>query len=344
MKAAVLHEHGGPEKFVFEDHADPELSGGEALIEVRACALNHVDIWMREGGGAYPVVLPRIIGVDGAGIVKEVKSGVRKVKPGDRVCTSVPISCGICAHCLSGNDNLCVNVSMPGVKRDGTYAQYLNFPERCLHVIPDNLSFAEAAAIPTVFLTSWHMLVTRAALRACETVLIHAAGSGIGTAAVQIAAFLNARVIATAGTDEKVKRALALGADYGINYNSTDFLEEVKTLTNGEGVDVVFEHVGPATWRKSLESLKKGGRLVTCGATTGPEVAMTLRVVFSRQLTILGSFAGNKYEMETMMPLFRDGRLKPVVDRILPLSDVRKAHELMDSRSLFGKIILEPWA
>lgn len=342
MKAAVLHEHGGADKFIYEDHPDPVISDSEVLVEVKACALNHVDIWMREGTGAYPVELPRVIGVDGAGVVKETGSGVAKFKAGDRVCTSVPITCGVCHACLSGDDNLCTNVSMLGVKRDGTYAQYLNIPQRCIHIIPDELSFTDAAAIPTVFLTSWHMLITRAHLQPGETVLIQAAGSGIGTAAVQIAKFLNARIIVTAGTDEKVQKALELGADEGVNYNKKDFLEEVQKLTGGDGVDVVYEHVGPAVWEKSVQALKKGGRLVTCGATTGPEVSLALRMLFARQLTLLGSFAGTKAELETMLPFFGDGTLKAVVDSVMPLKDVIKAHELMDNRNLFGKIVLEP--
>ena len=342
MKAAVLHEHGGADKFSYEDHPDPSISDGEVLIKVKACSLNHVDIWMREGTGAYPVKLPRVIGVDGAGIVKEIGRGVSKVKTGDRVCTSVPVTCGVCRACLSGNDNLCTDVHMLGVQRDGTYAQYLGIPQRCVHSIPDELSFTDAAAIPTVFVTSWHMLVTRAHLQPGETVLIQAAGSGIGTAAVQIAKFLNARIIVTAGTDEKVQKALELGADEGINYKKKDFLEEVHKLTGGEGVDVVYEHVGPAVWDKSVQALKKGGRLVTCGATTGPEVTLALRLLFARQLTLLGSFAGTKSELESMLPLFGDGRLKAVIDRVMSLSEVVKAHELMDNRNLFGKIVLEP--
>lgn len=342
MKAAVLHVHGGAENLLYEDYPDPKISDTDVLLEVKAASLNHVDIWIREGTGAYALPLPHIIGADGAGIVREVGKCVRKVKPGDRVCTSVIMGCGVCPACISANENLCSNMKFLGVNINGTYAQYLSLPEGNVHKIPNELSFTDAAAIPVVFMTAWHMLVTRAQLRAGETVLIHAGGSGIGTAAIQIAKFLNARAIITAGTDEKVQKALALSADEGINYTTKDFLEEVKCLTDGRGVDVVFEHVGPATWEKSLQALTKNGRLVTCGATTGPKVELNLRFLFSRHLTVMGSYTGTKFELESMMPLFKDGTLKAVVDRVLPLREVVQAHRLMDTRNVFGKIVLEP--
>lgn len=343
MKAAVLHEHGGAEKIIYEDYPDPKISDNDVLLEVKAASLNHVDIWIREGTGAYTLPLPHIIGADGSGIVREVGKCVRKVKPGDRVCTSVIVGCGICLACLSASENLCTNMKFLGVNINGTYAQYLSLPEANVHKIPDELPFTDAAAIPVVFMTAWHMLVTRARLKAGETVLIHAGGSGIGTAAIQIAKFLNARTIVTAGNDEKVQKALDLGANEGINYTTTDFLEEVLYLTDGRGVDVVFEHVGPATWEKSLQALTKNGRLVTCGATTGPKVELNLRFLFSRHLTVMGSYTGTKFELESMMPLFKDKTLKAVVDRILPLKEVVQAHKLMDTRNVFGKIVLDPW-
>jgi NADPH:quinone reductase-like Zn-dependent oxidoreductase len=344
MKAVVLHEHGGAEKLIYEDFPDPRIGDDEVLVEVKAAGLNHVDIWIREGSGAYASSMPHIVGVDGAGIIREAGKCVRKVKPGDRVCTSGVIGCGVCSACLSGNENLCNNTKLIGAKINGTYAQYVSLPGNNVHKIPDELSFPDAASIPVVFMTAWHMLVSRAQLRAGETVLIHAAGSGIGSAAVQIAKFLNANVIVTAGTDEKVGKALKLGADSGINYNKKDFLEEVKNFTDGRGVDVVFEHVGPATWEKSLQSLVKNGRLVTCGDLTGPKVELTLRFIFARHLTILGSFSGTGVELESMLPLFKNGKLRAVVDTILPLKEAVRAHKLMESRNVFGKIVLEPWA
>jgi NADPH:quinone reductase-like Zn-dependent oxidoreductase len=307
---------------------------------VRACALNHLDLWVRSGLPGIKIPLPHILGNDVAGVVREVGELVTWVKTGDEVMVQPGVSCGHCAECLAGRDNMCPEYDIIGSGRDGGYAELLVVPGVNVIPKPKNLTWPEAAALPLVTLTAWHMLISQAKLQPGEEVLVHAAGSGVGSLGIQIAKLFGARVIATAGSDDKLSKARELGADETINYTNDDWPKEVRRLTNRRGVDVVFEHTGAATWPGSLVSLKKGGRLVTCGATSGFDARTDLRQVFYRHLTILGSMMGSKAELLAAMKFIEAGRIRAVVDRTLPLAEARQAHELMEDRAQFGKLVL----
>ncbi len=342
MKAVRFHEHGGPEVLRYEDVPDPQIQANEVLVRVRACAMNHLDLWLRQGYPGRQIPLPRIVGSDIAGEVAAVGALVTKVKRGDRVLVAPGYSCGLCRQCLEGRDNLCRQYSIFGVLRNGGYAELASVPEVNAIPIPGDFSFDEAAAVPLVFLTAWHMLLDRAGLRAGEEVLILGAGSGVGSAAIQIAKLFHARVIATAGSDQKLAKARDLGADEVINHSTQDIHQEVKRLTEKRGVDVVFEHVGAATWEKSMMGLAPGGRLVTCGATTGADVRIELRYLFGRQLSVLGSYMGSKAELLQVLQFVFRRQLKPVIDTSFPLREAQAAHRRMEQRELFGKILLHP--
>jgi NADPH:quinone reductase-like Zn-dependent oxidoreductase len=342
MKAVIFSQHGGPEVLQFTDVADPKIKANEVLVEVRACALNHLDVWVRGGLPGIKIPLPHILGNDVAGVVREVGELVTWAKPGAEVMIQPGVSCGHCVECLSGRDNMCLEYDIIGSVRDGGYAELLSVPGVNVIPKPGNLSWPEAAALPLVTLTAWHMLVTQARVQPGEDVLVHAAGSGVGSLGIQIAKLFGARVIATASSDEKLAKARELGADETVNYTRDDWPKEVRRLTSGRGVDVVFEHTGEATWPGSLVSLKKGGRLVTCGATSGFDARTDLRQVFYRHLTILGSMMGSKAELLAAMKFIESGRIRAVVDRTLPLAEARKAHELMEDRAQFGKLVLLP--
>lgn len=340
MKAVIFHEFGGPDKLVYEDVAEPTIGKDEVLVRVKACSINHLDIWVRGGIPAYKISLPHISGCDVAGIVEKTGEGVQNINAGERVIIAPGLSCFRCSYCLSGHDNLCTSYRIIGAGTDGGYAEYTKAPARNIISIPERLSFEEAAAFPLVFLTAWHMLITRCSLRPGQAVLVHAAGSGVGSAAIQVARLAGAKVIATAGSDEKLEKAVKIGAEHVINYTKEDFSKRAHELTAGRGVDIVFEHVGPQTWEKSILSLAKNGKIVTCGATSGPEAKTDLRYIFSRQLTILGSIMGTRGELIEITRLMGDGKLKAVIDSVHPLKEARKAQELMLSRGIFGKLIL----
>ena len=341
MKAILFHQHGGPEVLQFTDVPDPEPRPTEVLVRVRACALNHLDLWVRGGLPNVPIPLPHIPGSDVAGEIAKIGSEVTTVRVGQKVVLAPGVTCGKCAACISGQDNRCRQFTNLGYMIDGGCAEFVRVPEvNCLSC-PENLSFEQAAAIPLVFQTAWHMLIARAQLQPGEDVLVLGAGSGVGTAAIQIAKFFGARVIATAGSDEKLQKARELGADHGINHKSQKIRDEVRRITNKRGVDVVFEHVGTATWDDSLASLALAGRLVTCGATTGHDAKIDLRFLFSRQLSLLGSYMGVKSELHTVMKLVAASRLKPVVDRTFPLAEAAAAHAYLESAQQFGKVVLK---
>lgn len=342
MKAVVIHEHGDLEKLHLEEVETPSPGPDEVLVQVKACALNHLDIWVRRGVPGQRMPLPIIPGSDIAGVVKKAGSFVRGLKPGDRVVISPGISCGRCTPCLMGRDNLCASYSIIGENRNGGCAEFVCVPGVNVIPIPGKLTFDEAAAIPLVFLTAWHMLVTRANLRPGEDVLIHAAGSGVSSAGIQIARLLGARVIVTAGSDAKLKKARELGADETINYKKLDFFEELKRITLRRGVDVILDHIGADTWSKNIRSLRMGGRLVICGVTSGFEVATDIRYIFFRRLSILGSTMGTRGELLQVMDLIDRGKLKPVIDAVYPLSEIGAAHRRMQERKGFGKIVLNP--
>lgn len=342
MRAVRVHQHGGPEVLQLEDLPVPEPGPGQVRVRLRAAAMNHLDLWVRKGIPGVRFPLPLTLGSDGAGVVEAVGPGVRSARPGDDVVLNPGVSCGACALCLRGRDNLCRDYAILGEHRDGTDAEFVVVPEANLLPKPARLSFEEAAAFPLVFLTAWNMLVTRARVRPGEDVLVWGAGSGVGSAAIQIAKAHHARVIAVAGDDGKLARARELGADEGINHRTQDVLEEVRRLTNRRGVDVVFEHVGQATWDVSLKVLARGGRLVTCGATSGPVAETDIRYVFGRALTIHGTWMGGKAELYELLPLIEQGTLRPVVDRVFALSEVRDAHAYLEAGQHFGKVVLVP--
>ena len=341
MRAVVFHEHGGPEVLRPEERPEPRIRANEVLVEVRACALNHLDVWAREGLPGVEIPLPHILGNDVAGVVREVGEVVDWVRPGEEVLLQPGVSCGHCRECLRGADNLCPVYDILGYRRDGGYAELVAAPAVNVVRKPEGLAWAEAAALPLTLLTAWHMLVTRAKLQPGEDVLVHAAGSGVGSVGIQVARLRGARVIATAGTEEKLEKARALGAHDVVDYTREDWPKEVRRLTGKAGVDVVFEHTGAATWPGSIQSLKKDGRLVTCGATSGYDARTDLRQVFYRHLTLLGSFMGSKAELLDAMKFVERGQIRAVVDRTLPLAEARRAHELMGDRAQFGKLVLE---
>jgi len=340
MKAVRFHQHGGPEVLRYEDTPDPTLNPGEVLVRVRACALNRLDVWERIGLPGVKISMPHISGSDVAGEV--VAAMAADVVVGQRVMLQAGMSCGRCQACLSGRDNECARYEVLGyLNHAGGYAEFVRVPAQNLVPLPDNIDFIRAAAFPLTFVTAWHMLMTRARLRRGEDVLVLAAGSGVGQAAIQIARLHGARVFATAGSEQKLERARALGAAEVIHHHKQDIADEIRRLTNRRGVDVVIEHVGEATWPRSVRSLARGGRLVTCGATTGANGGIDLRVLFAKQLTLLGSYMGTKGELLEAARFFFTGQLTPVVDRTYPLADAAAAQMRLERSEQFGKIVLE---
>lgn len=340
MKAIRFYEHGGPEVLKYEDAPQPTLRSSDVLVRVRACALNHLDLWVRGGLPGVPIPLPHIPGSDVAGEVAQIGADVTTVKVGQKVVLAPGVSCGKCPACLSDHDNRCREFTNLGFMIDGGCAEFVRCPEINCLPYPENLSFVEAASIPLVFQTAWHMLIARAELQPAEDVLILGAGSGVGSAGIQVAKFFGARVIATGGNDQKLAKARELGADFTINHRTQKIRDEVRRITSKRGVDVVFEHVGTATWEDSVTSLAPGGRLVTCGATTGYDAKIDLRFLFTRQLSLLGSYMGAKSELQTVMKLVAAGRFKPVVDRVFPLAEAVDAHKYLEAGSQFGKVVL----
>ncbi len=338
MKAVRIHQFGGPEVLAYEDIADPQSRKDQVLVRVKACALNHLDVWVRKG--LPGVKLPHILGSDIAGEIAQVGEYVTGFKPGQRVLLAPMHFCGHCAPCVAGLQDQCREFTVLGNGVDGGNCDLIAAPAANVIPIPDSLDFNQAASVPLVFVTAWHMLVGRAKVRPGETVLILGASSGVGIAAIQIAKMFHCRVITTAGDESKLEKARALGADHGINHYQQKISEEVRKITDKQGVDIVVEHVGAATWDESMKSLKTGGTLVTCGATTGPNVALDLRHLFARQLTLLGSYMGTMGELHEVLQHVFAGWLRPVVDRVFPLSEVRAAHECLENSQMFGKIVL----
>ncbi len=341
MRAIVFERHGGPEVLTYVEAKEPTVGPNDVLVRVRACALNRLDLWVRGGLPNVAIPLPHIPGSDVAGEIAKTGSEVKGVRVGQKVVLAPGVACGRCAACLAGQDNRCRQFTNLGYMIDGGCAEFVRAPEVNCMPYPENLSWEEAAAVPLVFQTAWHMLVGRAELQPGEDVLILGAGSGVGSAAIQIAKFLGARVIATAGSEEKLEKARGLGADFTVNHKTEKIRDEVRRITGKRGVDIVFEHVGTETWEESLASLTASGRLVTCGATTGFDAKIDLRFLFSRQLSLLGSYMGTKSELLTVLKLVASERLKPIVDRVFPLAEAAKAHEYLESGAQFGKVVLQ---
>lgn len=342
MKAVLIREHGGTDVLKIEKVNDPQPSDEEVLVEVKAVALNHLDLWVRRGIPGEKFPLPLIPGSDFAGVVKKVGPVVKGIRAGDRVVVQPGLSCQRCAQCLAGDDNLCRSYGIIGETRNGGCADLVSVP--AVNIIPlrEGLGFEEAAAVPLTFLTAWHMLVSRARVRPGDDVLVHAAGSGVGVAAIQIAKLHGARVLVTAGSDVKLKRAREIGADDLINYKKHDFYEEARKLTGKRGVDIIIDTIGADVWHKDLRLLKQGGRVVTCGVTSGFEVATDIRYIFYRNLSILGCTMGSKSELLDIMRLVEKRALKPVVDSVFPMEKIADAHKRMESRKQFGKIVMRP--
>lgn len=340
MKAVRIHEFGNPEVLRYEDVPDPKPRRDQVLIRVRACAMNHLDLWVRKG--LPGVQLPHILGSDIAGEIVEIGEYVTGLKTGQRVLLAPMHFCNHCEQCTAGRQNMCREFTVLGNAVDGGNCELMAVPQVNVIPIPDSLDFNQAGSVPLVFLTAFHMLTGRASIRPGNTVLVLGANSGVGVAGIQIAKLFNATVITTAGTDEKMAKARELGADFVINHYQQNISDEVKKITNRAGVDIVMEHVGAATWPHSVKSLKPGGTLVTCGATTGPEVGIDLRFLFSRQLNLLGSYMGTMGELHEVLKHVFAGRVKPIVDRVFPLSEARAAHEYMENSEMFGKIVLVP--
>lgn len=340
MKQVQIRAHGGPEVLEAVDVPIPAIKPTEVMLRVKACALNHLDLWVRAGIPGVKFNLPHVLGSDIAGEVVEVGPLCERIKTGQRVLLSPGVSCRQCLACLEGRDNECRRYTLHGTGIHGGYRELMPAPEYGVIPIPDTLSWEEAAAAPLVFLTAWHMLFARARLRAGEDVLVISASSGVGMAAVQLAKLFHCRVIATAGGDAKMARAKDLGADFVIDHYKQDISAEVRRITARRGVDIVFEHVGEATWSKSVESLAPTGRLVTCGATTGYDVRVDLRFLFSKQQELLGSYMGSMGELHRVLDFVFRKQLKPVIDSVYALDDVRAAHERIERKEQFGKVVL----
>jgi NADPH:quinone reductase-like Zn-dependent oxidoreductase len=340
MKAVRFHEHGGLDVLRYEDAPDPPCLPGGVVVKVHACALNHLDLFQRRGLPRVTIPFPHISGADIAGEVVAVGDGVTGVTVSERVMLQPGLSCGRCLRCLAGEDNACQRYDVLGYQSDGGYAEFVSVPAVNLIRVPDAVDLTTAAAFPLTFLTAWHMLHTRARLTERDTVLVVAAGSGVGQAAVQVAKAARARVLATAGSRAKLDRALEIGADAVIDHHAEDVVSRVRALSDGRGVDVVIDHAGVATWDRSVRCLARGGRLVICGATTGHEAAVDLRHLFARQLSLLGSYMGSKAELVRAADLFFRGVFRPVIDRVFPLSQAAHAQQHLESSSQFGKVVL----
>ena len=342
MKATWFEAYGGPEVLQFGDRPEPVLRADEALIRVRACGINHLDLWVRKGLPGLSPEMPHVLGNDIVGEIVAVGDAVRHLTVGSRTLVLPTLSCGACPACMNGDDNLCRQYDVLGRGRNGGYAEYVSVPAVNCLPYPERLSYEQAAAVPLVFLTAWHMLVGRAAVRAGEDVLVMGAGSGVGTAAIQIARMFGARVIATATSAAKRERALALGAHAAIDSAAIDLASQVRSLTAKKGADVVIEHIGGHLFEAGVASLARNGRLVTCGATIGAKVSLDINVLFGKHLSLMGSWMGRRAELVEVMQHVASGALEPVVDRVLPLADARSAHEALEAGQVFGKVVLVP--
>jgi len=342
MRAILLREHGGPEVLKVEEVPDPQAGPGQAVVRVRACALNHLDIWVRKGLPGAPFHLPTISGADISGDIHALGEGVSGWHVGDPVMVAPGVSCGACARCQEGLDHLCSSYGILGETQNGGLAELVCVPAVNLFAKPARLSYADAASMSLSFLTAWHMLVGRAQLKRGESVLVHAGGSGVGSCAVQIAKYLGAQVITTAGSESKLQLAKELGADETINYREEDFVKRVKAITEKRGVDVVFEHVGGEVFERSLRCLAWAGRLVTCGATTGIDAKVNLRHLFFKSQSILGSTMGSRREFQQLVSLFETGHFRSVIDRIIPMEEIADAHRAIEAREVFGKVVISP--
>ena len=342
MKALLIRQHGGLEQVRFEEIDDPVMQPGCVRVRLQATSLNHLDLHTVRGLPGRDLKMPHILGSDGAGVVEATGEGVSRFSEGERVLLNAVLSCGQCEFCLQGEESLCVDLQLLGGQLSGTHAEYLVVPEANLEKIPEDVSFQEAAAFSLVFQTAWRMLKTRARLQAGEDVFIHGIGGGVSTAALKIVKLLGGRVFVSSSSDEKLKHAQEMGADFGYNYTKTDVLQEVLGVTGKRGVDVVVDSVGDSTWVQSLQLVKKGGKIVTCGATSGSNPETEIRLIFWKQVDILGSTMSNRKEHQEIVALLGEGKLKPVIDKEFALSEGKDALQYLQQQKQFGKVILVP--
>jgi NADPH:quinone reductase-like Zn-dependent oxidoreductase len=340
MKALAFNEFGGPEQLKLQGVPDPKIGPEDVLVRVRACALNHLDLFVREGIPALKTPLPFWTGCDIAGDVAEIGAEVQGVKVGDRVAVNPNLTCGRCEFCIQGEDSCCVRYGILGEHLPGGMAELVKVRGDHVLTLPAHVSYEDAASFILASMTAWRMVVTQGGVRAGHDVLILGVGGGVSSTAVQIAKLCGARVLVTSSSDEKLTRATALGADIGINYARDDWAKTVFDKTGRRGVDVVIENVGAATWKQSLRALKKGGRIVTCGATTGPIGETDIRIVFWNQIHIIGSTMGTRKDFNDVMRLLFAGRLRAIVDEVVPLSEGAAAQQRLAEGRQFGKIVL----
>jgi len=336
-------KHGPSEVLDILPMEKPNPDDYQVRVEIRAASLNHLDLWLRRGLPGLNIPLPHIPGSDASGVIAEVGSAVKDWNVGDEVVIQPGTFCGECEACQSGREDMCASYGILGETQGGVQRQYMCLSPANIGPKPKNLSFVEAAALPLVSLTSWNMLKNRAQLQSGETLLVLGAGSGVGSMAVQMGRYMGARVIATGGTEEKQKLAFSLGADEVLNHRQEGFFKQVKALTNGRGADVVFEHIGASTWAGSMKSLAVGGRLVTCGATTGVKGEVNLRHLFYKRQSILGSTMGSVSDFHECLHLAEQKVLIPVIDQVFPFKNIREAHDHLEFEHAFGKVVLENW-
>ena len=342
MQAVQFTEHGETDVIEYGDFPDPDPSPDEVLVDVKAGALNHLDVWTRRGLPGIDLDMPHIPGSDGAGEVLEVGEDVTRFEPGDRVALTAGVYCGECEFCRDGEHSLCVRFHIIGEHVRGVHSELAAISEENLIAVPEGVDWETAAAAPLVFQTAWRMLIHRGELEPGEKVLVLGASGGVGHAAVQVAKYAGAEVYATASSDEKLEYAEEIGADHVINYAEDDFADSIKDLTGKRGVDVVVDHIGEATYPDSLKSLAKGGRIVTCGATTGPNPGAGLNRIFWNQLSVIGSTMASLGEVDEVMDLVWDGTFEPRIREVLPMSETARAHELLEEREGFGKVVVVP--
>ena len=342
MKALLIHRHGDLDQARYEEIDDLEIKPGCVRVKTQATALNHLDLWVVRGIPGLKLKIPHVLGSDGAGIVEENGEGVSRFSVGDGVMINAVLSCGECEFCIQGEHSLCIRLRLVGEQVSGTHAELLVLPEANLEKIPENVSFQEAAAFSLVFQTAWRMLKTRAGIQSGDDVFIHGIGGGVSSAALNIVKCLGCRAFVSSSNDEKLQWAQEMGADFGYNHTKTDVVQEVMRETGKRGVDIVVDSVGAATWVQSLKIAKKGGKIVTCGATTGPSPETDIRLIFWKQLEILGSTMSNRREYQEIIALLGQGKLKPVIDQEFALSEGRRALEYLQNQKQYGKVVLIP--
>lgn len=346
MKAVFINRHGGPDVLELGELPKPVPEAGEVLIRVRACGLNHLDIWIRRGLPNLKLTYPHVPGSDFAGHVEEIRpTAPNSFDPplavGDRVVAFPSISCGRCEACYSGRDDMCRRLKLMGEHIGGGCAQYVRVPLRNVFRLPDHVEFTQAAALPVAYVTAWHMLTTRGGLRRGEWVLVTAAGSGVSTGAIQMAKVLGAKVIAAASSGAKLAKARELGADFAVNYSEKDWSREVKKIAGEQGIGMIVDHVGESKWEDYIRILARGGRIVLCGASSGYDSRTDLRHVFFRRLSIIGSTMGTLAEFKQVLDMASDGSIRPVIHKVLPLSEAREAQRILEDREVIGKVVLE---